>query len=528
MQQPSPSDWLATFPTDQGGPLTPGTKRKRSPPVPPLVDSQFDMNGVINDTGEHADDRLRCDQCSITFFKEIKCLNRHRREICSGKSKLRCDYAGCSATFKAPRHKAAHLKNQHGQPITDELEQSGPVHREARPGPVAPASSESYESPYAVVAPQTPTTCPPAMPRLPSSTVADGRLSTLSAVYVHEQPSRRNRGDLSDPACNRWTRIEHLQAVLRSIWDRDIEILSKIIDHHEIRLEFGETAISELVRVLEHKCRESREPLADQWMLGLAPTLRRLTPVEMAMKDGFLEGVIYLLSRENRPKRVLQSTLISRKRDMLLFPYDAAVASFLSYHNRGTHPGFSALQASFSSGQLDNIRDELALCCPNPNDDMPGGMMKWLEHAIRRGNATGAYILLERGADRHAVLADRTTLVDLALENGQDEIAVLLLNPPGRPGCYYRHKILGGRYGGRESVLERLKCAAEAMSRQGDADHEWNVRLKELIDSILWIQDMERIRKEQNLPYEHKEYVEREEYVKHKLGFSISLFSHLL
>ena len=45
---------------------------------------------------------------------------------------------------------------------------------------------------------------------------------------------------------------------------------------------------------------------------------------------------------------------------------------------------------------------------------------------------------------------------------------------------------------------------------QEDADLEWKVRLKKLIDGILWIQDMERIREEQNLPDEREEYVKQE------------------
>lgn len=55
---------------------------------------------------------------------------------------------------------------------------------------------------------------------------------------------------------------------------------------------------------------------------------------------------------------------------------------------------------------------------------------------------------------------------------------------------------------------------------QEDADLEWKVRLKKLIDGILWIQDMERIREEQNLPDEREEYVKQE--LGCKLEFSIS------
>lgn len=124
---------------------------------------------------------------------------------------------------------------------------------------------------------------------------------------------------------------------------------------------------------------------------------------------------------------------------------------------------------------LDSVRNELVKCCPGPNNDMPGGM-KWLEHAIRRGNFFGALVLLQRGADRNATLADGTPLVDFALENDQDEIAVLLLEPRLMTGTsvryivHYRHEVLAGFTSGQDShepqgstVLRRLKFAAEAM-----------------------------------------------------------------
>ena len=81
---------------------------------------------------DQSESRLGCVQCSVVF-KEVKRLNRHRREVCSVGERLHCDYAGCSITFKASRHKAAHIKKQHREGIARSLspaEQSEPGFQE--------------------------------------------------------------------------------------------------------------------------------------------------------------------------------------------------------------------------------------------------------------------------------------------------------------------------------------------------------------------------------------------------------------
>jgi hypothetical protein len=156
--------------------------------------------------------------------------------------------------------------------------------------------------------------------------------------------------------------------------------------------------------------------------MGFPQFLRVVTPVRLAGVMGFLEGVICLLNCGGQPRE----DLLKWWKTVTVFQ-DAATAALLTYHNRGVHTASPESPKSlFSAKSFGVTRKQLSLFCPDPNKDMPGGM-KWLEHAIRRGNAAGSYVLLERGADRNAVLDDGTPLIKLALENNQDMIAMLLL-----------------------------------------------------------------------------------------------------
>jgi hypothetical protein len=233
MQLPSPSHRFALLSTDDVS-LTLGTKRKRSPPVSLSMDSHVG-NGSV--TGDRADKRLTCDRCSMTF-KEIKRLNRHRREVCLVGERLRCDYAGCLVTFKAPRHKAAHVKKQHETPVAGDLEKSGPVHQEARPGPTLPAPPEPYESPFAVVTPQVPTISAPEMIHSPPSLTGDENLSTPSEVNTCGSPPRPYvdlHVQLAEvEAASPRARV---QAIIASIWNIDVDKLSNI--RRDIIFEFG-------------------------------------------------------------------------------------------------------------------------------------------------------------------------------------------------------------------------------------------------------------------------------------------------
>jgi hypothetical protein len=172
-------------------------------------------------------------------------------------------------------------------------------------------------------------------------------------------------------------------------------------------------------------------------------------------------------------------------------PKGGAICSFLSYNDRGKRL-FSDSREPSSPELVNSIRLELALCCSKPNKDMPGGM-KWLEHAIRRGNFFGALILLQRGANRNATLVDGTPLADFALENDQDEIAVLLLwlgVDPRHDSFTYHHKVMGSTASGGDAkfggltVLMRLKSAAEAMKHNAE-DWMWRRGLEVFINRIL-------------------------------------------
>ena len=114
-----------------------------SPPLPCLLTQLPSSSRMLHHPTDEAsitmraasdqsESRLRCVQCSVVF-KEVKRLNRHRREVCSVGERLHCDYAGCSITFKASRHKAAHIKKQHREGIARSLspaEQSEPGFQE--------------------------------------------------------------------------------------------------------------------------------------------------------------------------------------------------------------------------------------------------------------------------------------------------------------------------------------------------------------------------------------------------------------
>jgi hypothetical protein len=335
-----------------------------------------------------------------------------------------------------------------------------------------------------------PAVAPPREP-LPDPTLdALGNTSEVRKTFAESETATEGIDDSG---------IEHTQAIITSIWDRDLETLSRIVDELDIDSEFGEAATGGLVeRLLQETTRsvsqrrESREALANRWIFDFTPILRTLTPVRLAILVGFLDGVICLSSRESRPHQDLVKWWKGISGSV---PKDNAIGSFLSYNSRGPRLASSGSHESFSSGLLNRVRDELALCCPNPNNDMPGGM-KWLEHAIRRGNLFGALVLLQRGADRNTTLADGTAMVDLALENGQDEHAVLLLKPwllDGSGICdtsAYRHKVLGSSAVGRDfqdasiAVLMRLKYAAEAMKSKVEV-WMWRDSLETFIDTII-------------------------------------------
>jgi hypothetical protein len=527
-----PSDWFAAFPPMDEGPLTLGIKRRRSPSVPPIVDSHVDNASV---RGGYADKRLTCDRCFITF-KEIKRLNRHRREVCSLATRLHCDYAGCSVTFKASRRKAVHIKKQHGESTARSLpppEQSGPglVEEEmpdfAMTTPPEPGQThQEYHNPMVDTS---------HTPRVPQSLMVEENPSTLSASNTRESPLRLYDGLENLPAelevtNNHRAQVAHMQAIITSIWDRDVDALSKITDKREIDSEFGEAATERLVESLmddstkriSPQRQESRKGLASRFFVGsFTEFLRILTPVRLAVMVGFIEGVICLLKHESRPRQDLMDWWRSVPVRNANAQHDVAITAFISYHNYRmyTHPIW------ISSLDMSLVRDELVSCCPDPNNDMPGDE-KRLEHAIRRRDVLGAYALLKRGADRNATLADGTTLVDFALENNHAEIALLLLKPwlvVGRKvkdEAFYPHKILGNTSSdgdsheseGVLSVLTRLKYAAASMKREVDGTRRR--KLQDFIHGIRWIEA--KIREDPDSAYNDIDF---------RLGFKMS---HLL
>jgi hypothetical protein len=203
---------------------------------------------------------------------------------------------------------------------------------------------------------------------------------------------------------------------------------------------------------------------------------------------GFLEGVICLLNCGGQPRE----DLLKWWKTVTVFQ-DAATAALLTYHNRGVHTASPESPKSlFSAKSFGVTRKQLSLFCPDPNKDMPGGM-KWLEHAIRRGNAAGSYVLLERGADRNAVLDDGTPLIKLALENNQDMIAMLLLFNwlvmGLEDGCnhQYREFLDSCKCGGSQgaTVLRRLVDAAGEMKMGGDV--AWRFKLQGFIYGVRYL-----------------------------------------
>jgi hypothetical protein len=331
-----------------------------------------------------------------------------------------------------------------------------------------------------------PSVAPPREPRPDPALDLIGNTSEVRKTFAESETATEGIEDSG---------IEHTQAIITSIWDRDVDTLSKIVDELDIDSEFGEAATGGLVeRLLQETTRsvsqrrESREALANRWIFDFTPILRTLTPVRLAILVGFLDGVICLSSRESRPQQDLVKWWKGISGSV---PKDNAIGSFLSYNDRGTRLGFSDSRESFSSGLLNIVRDELALCCPNPNNDMPGGM-NWLEHAIRRGNAVGALVLLVRGANQNAPLANRTPLADFALENDQEKIAVLLLRFGPHEIFGYHHKVMGSATSGGDAkdevlaVLRRMKSAAEAMKDEAEAWWWWCRNLPAFIVSIRW------------------------------------------
>jgi hypothetical protein len=403
--------------------------------------------------------RLRCTQCSKTY-KEVKLLNRHRREKHSQETRWPCDYPGCSIDFQCLRFKSEHVKKQHTDQMAHSLspdEQFGLGFQADIPGSRV---HMPYEYLYADVTPQVPTTPVPETPRLPLVPIVDESPSTPKSVSACESPPR-----LSDGLEDLWAKTETVaqtQAIITSIWSRDVDALSNIIDESDLDSEFGEAATFELVQKLQGITSESIfSPASPRWKLLVMLTGRSsiidftrylwdLTPVRLAVLTGHLESVIYLVSRTRQSQQDLLQWQGNIETRFGRISRDKDIAAFLSYHNRGTHSDSPESHGSFSSDLLNSVRDELAICCPKSTKDMPGGM-KWLEHAIRRGNATGAYVLLERGADQHATLVDGTPLMDLALENGQDEIAELL---------FQAIATIDPRFWAPRTAAERRSCGA--------------------------------------------------------------------
>jgi hypothetical protein len=567
--------------------------------------------------------RLRCTQCSKTY-KEVKLLNRHRREKHSQEKRWPCEYPGCSIDFQCLRFKNEHVKKQHADQTSRHLlpdEHSRHGFQSDLPGSMAPTPSDpSYEYPYAVIIPQSPTTGAPETPRLPCSLMVDESLSMPTAAgespprpyrsfdgpaSLQEQraivlndstrhpehpqllgadraksidrpsvaPPRESQSNpaldhpgytsgvpeafagpetaievLSDPE------IEHTQAIITAIWDRDIVTLSKIIKESEIDSKFGEAATFGLFEKLMENTTGSKpnrqvshKALAEQSLLdSFAQMLRHLTPVNLASFIDFSDGIICLVSRQNRSTfRILERPLGVFPRDFLRdpgyytspnsffelepsylwearffrIPLDASTSNFLGYHDH------CASSSPFSKLELPYFRELLTSCCFDANNDMPGGST-WLEHATRLDKAAAVYVLLERGADRNTVIADGTPLADFALQNGRDTIAVLLLSRlvtkdiSGHPYRPYRHRILDNAKTGRDghesqgaAILKRLKFAAEAMG-DGEGSWDWSrrERLEDFVDKILWAED--RIRRKTS-----------HQFIDEDLGFRIS---HLL
>lgn len=367
-------------------------------------------------------------------------------------------------------------------------------------------SPSRYESPYAQITPQVPAKgapeTPHVYPSMPSS--ADIRTSpsrTYHGILLGEQMKQRYFASRVASArhARREARIPHYQAVIASIWDRDADTLTRIIGRHDYDIEFGDAATSRLVEKLMQDSTisqrlESREAVTSLSLTGdLTGFMRVLTPMRLAILIGFLEGVICLA----------RSAMLSQQ--LRLMPWlryavalygkspqgatIAAIAAFVSHNNRGTRPDSDNPRVSFAPGLLSSVRNELASCCPGPKNDMPGGT-KWLEHALRRGNTAGACILLERGADPNAVLADGTSLVIFALADGQDKIAVLLLYPrlaTGVSDAPYTPKVLIEKTDGGFSDLARLKQAANAMKKEEyKYGRMWRSWLQGFIDTIVW------------------------------------------
>ena len=186
---------------------------------------------------DQSETRLRCVQCSVVF-KEAKRLNRHRREVCSVGERLHCDYAGCSITFKASRHKAAHIKKQHREGIARSLspaEQSGPgFQEEDMPDFTMTTPPEPGQTHQEYHIPMIDTSH---TPRVLPSLMVEEHPSALSASNTRESPPTLydGLGNLrAEVTNNRMSQIAHTQAIFTSIWDRDVDALSAYTDMLEI------------------------------------------------------------------------------------------------------------------------------------------------------------------------------------------------------------------------------------------------------------------------------------------------------
>jgi hypothetical protein len=359
------------------------------------------------------------------------------------------------------------------------------------PESIASTSSKpTYESPCAVIISEVPTTGVSEMPRSAPSLTVDGITSTPSAEKSRGSPSTLygDSDDQGDDLTN--TQVADIQAVITSIWDRDVDILSEIIAHDEIDCQFGRAATSELVKeLMEDRFGQSRRVLANRSIVDFTPMLRNLTPVKLAILIGFPDGVICLLGRETRHRPDLMQWSTRLPTANATIGQDRAITAFLSYHNRGITDA-PAVDDSLFPQTLSEIRYQLADCGHIPHHDMPGGT-KWLEHAIRRGNVAGAYYLLARGEREAGVLGDGTPLLDYALQNGQDKIAVLLFRPWAMSHLAGLREMSrsstrgGGSYQSRAVALRalaRLRHAAQSM--KGAGDEKWQYNLEALVDDI--------------------------------------------
>lgn len=173
--------------------------------------------------------------------------------------------------------------------------------------------------------------------------------------------------------------IAHTGAVIASIWDRDVDTLSTIVDRHEIDIEFGEAATPGIVESLMEKTAERTSLPVSRAAFRIPPmldVLRRLTPVKMALLIGFRGGVICLLTRQRRPRRDLEQWWVRLEMECVWARQEVWTMHFLWYHNR---PNSREYFSFFES--LDSIRDDLALRYPESNNDMPGGT-RFLEHTV--------------------------------------------------------------------------------------------------------------------------------------------------